>query len=103
WKELGPVAFQDYDVYLRTAISVEQEGWAIVGLGNVPHSRCVIFLGEADPARRIGFGDHLGEPAWQEVPGELRADLRRLLVVPGGPVPPSADTQPLACPLHPAA
>ena len=28
WRDLGPVAFQDHDVYLRTAISTDQEGWA---------------------------------------------------------------------------
>jgi benzoyl-CoA 2,3-dioxygenase component B len=32
-----------------------------------------IFLAERDPDRRIGFGEHKGEPAWQEVPGEYRA------------------------------
>ena len=28
WRTQGPEAFQDDDVYLRTAISVDQEGWA---------------------------------------------------------------------------
>jgi hypothetical protein len=30
WRDLGPVAFQDKDVYLRTAISTDQEGWATI-------------------------------------------------------------------------
>ena len=33
--------------------------------------------------RAIGFGVHKGEPAWQEVPGEYRAMLRRLHGDPG--------------------
>ena len=98
WKELGPVAFQDHDVYLRTAISVEQEGWANFGFVHMPDYRWGIFLGEAEPDRRIGFGDHLGEPAWQEVPGELRADLRRLVVVQGDTEPASVEQQRAALP-----
>ena len=97
WKELGPVAFQDHDVYLRTAISVEQEGWANFGFVHMPDYRWGIFLGEAEPDRRIGFGDHLGEPAWQEVPGELRADLRRLVVVQGDTEPASVEQQRALC------
>ena len=28
WKDLGPVGFQESLVYLRTAVSVDREGWA---------------------------------------------------------------------------
>ena len=35
----------------------------------------------------IAFGDHKGKPAWQEVPGELRATLRRLIVTQGDTEP----------------
>ena len=28
WREMGPEGFQEKDVYLRTAISVEPSGWA---------------------------------------------------------------------------
>ena len=28
WKEMGPAGFQEDDVFLRTAISVEPDGWA---------------------------------------------------------------------------
>jgi benzoyl-CoA 2,3-dioxygenase component B len=63
----------------------------------MPDYRWGIFLGEAEPDRRIGFGDHLGEPAWQEVPGELRADLRRLVVVQGDTEPASVEQQRALC------
>jgi benzoyl-CoA 2,3-epoxidase subunit B len=93
WKELGPAAFQDHEVYLRTAISVEQDGWANFGYVRMPEYRWGIFLADPTPDRRIGFGDRRGEPVWQEVPGELRADLRRLVVVQGDTEPASVEQQ----------
>ena len=97
WKALGPVAFQDNDVYLRTAIDVGQEGWANFGHVKMPDYRWGIFLAEAQPGRTIAFGDHVGHTAWQEVPGEYRADLRRLLVVQGDTEPASVEQQRALC------
>jgi benzoyl-CoA 2,3-epoxidase subunit B len=97
WKELGPVAFQDHDVYLRTAIAVGQEGWANFGYVKMPDYRWGIFLADVEADRRIGFGDHRGDPAWQEVPGEHRADLRRLVVVQGDTEPASVEQQRALC------
>ncbi len=74
WAELGPDGFQDHDVYLRTAVDVGQDGWANFDYVKMPDYRWGIFLAEAEPDRRIGFGDDQGEPVWQEVPGEHRAD-----------------------------
>src|SRR5207253_6845769 len=68
WRDLGPVAFQDRDVYLRTAISVEQEGWAHFGYVKTPDYRWGIFLAEPEQDRRIAFGDHKGDPVWRHVP-----------------------------------
>jgi benzoyl-CoA 2,3-epoxidase subunit B len=97
WKELGPVAFQDHDVYLRTAVAVGQEGWANFDYVKMPDYRWGIFLAEPEADRRIGFGDHRGDPAWQEVPGEYRADLRRLVVVQGDTEPASVEQQRALC------
>ncbi len=97
WKDLGPAAFQDADVYLRTAISVQQDGWANFGHVKMPDYRWGIFLADAEPDRRNAFGDHKGEAAWQEVPGELRADLRRLVVVQGDTEPASVEQQRQLC------
>ncbi len=97
WKELGPAAFQGNDVYLRTAISVGQEGWANFGHVKMPDYRWGIFLADPEPDRRIAFGDHLGLPAWQEVPGEYRSELRRLLVVQGDTEPASVEQQRALC------
>jgi benzoyl-CoA 2,3-epoxidase subunit B len=97
WKELGPVAFQDNDVYLRTAIAVGQEGWVNFGYVKMPEYRWGIFLAEPEADRRVAFGDHRGEPVWQEVPGEYRADLRRLVVVQGDTEPASVEQQRALC------
>ena len=102
WKELGPAAFQDHDVYLRTAIAVGQEGWANFGYVRMPEYRWGIFLADPEPERTVGFGDHLGEPVWQEVPGELRADLRRLVVVQGDTEPASVEQQRKLCDTAPS-
>ncbi len=52
-----------------------------------------IFLAEQDPDRRIAFGKHKGEPAWQSVPGEYRAELLRLITVQGDTEPASVEQQ----------
>ena len=97
WKELGPVAFQDNDVYLRTAVSVGQEGWANFDHVKMPDYRWGIFLADPEPDRTIAFGDQLGDPVWQDVPGEYRADLRRLIVVQGDTEPASVEQQRALC------
>ncbi len=93
WKERGPEGFQSDLVYLRTAVSVEPEGWAKFGYVRMPEYRWGILLTPAIADRRIGFGAHMGEPAWQEVPGQYRAMLRRLIVVQGDTEPASVEQQ----------
>jgi benzoyl-CoA 2,3-dioxygenase component B len=93
WKEMGPFGFQGDDVYLRTAIAVSQEGWAHFDYVKMPDYRWGIFLADAVPARTIGFGDHYGEPVWQQVPGEHRNALRRLIVTQGDTEPASVEQQ----------
>ncbi len=93
WKSSGPAGFQDSLVYLRTAIGVDPEGWARFGFVKMPDYRWGILLAPAVEGRRIGFGAHKGEPAWQEVPGEYRAALRRLLVIQGDTEPASVEQQ----------
>ncbi len=97
WRDLGPVAFQDHDVYLRTAISTDQEGWANFDFVKMPDYRWGIFLAPQEADRTIAFGDHMGEAVWQDVPGEYRADLRRLIVVQGDTEPASVEQQRHLC------
>jgi benzoyl-CoA 2,3-dioxygenase component B len=93
WKDMGPEGFQARDVYLRTAISVDAKGWAQFGYVRMPEYRWGIFLAEPEPGRTIAFGDHKGDPAWQEVPGEYRGTLRRLIVTQGDTEPASVEQQ----------
>jgi benzoyl-CoA 2,3-dioxygenase component B len=93
WQEHGPEGFQSSLVFLRTAVSVEPEGWARFGYVRMPEYRWGILLAPAVGGRTIPFGAHKGEPAWQEVPGEYRAMLRRLIVVQGDTEPASVEQQ----------
>jgi benzoyl-CoA 2,3-dioxygenase component B len=92
WEAMGP-ALPTQDVYLRTAVNVGLAGWAHFGHVAMRDYRWGIFLAERDPDRRIGFGQHKGDPAWQQVPGEYRSDLRRLLVIQGDTEPASVEQQ----------
>ena len=93
WKDMGPLGFQAKDVYLRTAVSVDAQGWANFGYVRMPDYRWGIFLAEPEPGRVINFGDHKGSPAWPEVPGEYRGVLRRLIVTQGDTEPASVEQQ----------
>jgi len=93
WKEMGPEGYQEADVYLRTATSVDAQGWAQFGRVKMPDYRWGIFLAEQDRERVISHGEHKGQPAWQEVPGEYRAVLRRLIVTQGDTEPASVEQQ----------
>ena len=59
----------------------------------MPDYRWGIFLSPHEASRRVGFGEHKGEPAWQEVPGEHRANLRRIIVTQGDTEPASVEQQ----------
>jgi benzoyl-CoA 2,3-dioxygenase component B len=93
WRDMGPDGFQEDQVFLRTAVSVEPDGWAHFDHVRMPDYRWGIFLADAVPDRRIGFGDLLGEPVWQQVPGEHRNALRRILVTQADTEPASVEQQ----------
>jgi benzoyl-CoA 2,3-dioxygenase component B len=102
WQEAGPAAYQDRDIYLRTAISVGQDGWSRFDYVKMPDYRWGIFLADAVEGRTIRFGDRRGEPVWQELPGELRSELRRLVVVQGDTEPASVEQQRHLCDTAPS-
>src|ERR1700751_523657 len=93
WQEMGPDGFQEALVYLRTAVSVDAKGWAKFDYVRMPDYRWGILLAPQVEERKIVFGSHPGEEAWQEVPGEYRAMLRRLIVTQGDPEPASVEQQ----------
>jgi benzoyl-CoA 2,3-epoxidase subunit B len=93
WDDMGPDGSTPYDVYLRTAVSVDPQGWAQFGHVKMRDYRWGIFLNPGDTERKIHFGDHMGEKAWQDVPGEYRANLRRIIVTQGDTEPASVEQQ----------
>src|SRR6188768_3037827 len=93
WKSMGPEGFQESLVYLRTAVSVDPKGWAKFDYIKMPEYRWGILLAPHEQDRKIPFGQHLGEPVWQDVPGEYRAMLRRLVVIQGDTEPASVEQQ----------
>jgi benzoyl-CoA 2,3-dioxygenase component B len=93
WRNMGPEGFQEAMVYLRTAVSVDPRGWAKFDYVRMPEYRWGILLAAAEEDRKIPFGRHYGEPAWQDVPGEYRAMLRRLIVIQGDTEPASVEQQ----------
>jgi benzoyl-CoA 2,3-epoxidase subunit B len=93
WGDMGPDGSAGHDVYLRTATSVDPSGWAQFGHVKMPDYRWGIFLNQAEQDRKVHFGDHMGEAVWQDVPGEYRANLRRIIVTQGDTEPASVEQQ----------
>src|SRR5436190_3805937 len=93
WQDVGPEGFQADDVYLRTAVSVDSDGWAHYDFVKMPDYRWGIFLSDEVKDRTIGFGDFMGQPVWQSIPGEFRNPLRRLIVTQGDTEPASVEQQ----------
>jgi benzoyl-CoA 2,3-dioxygenase component B len=93
WKSMGPTDFNEKDIYLRTAVGVNRDGWAHFDYVTMPEYRWGIFLTPQEADRKIGFGDHFGEDAWEQVPGEHRNALRRLIVTQADTEPASVEQQ----------
>ena len=93
WHDMGPEGFQQSLVYLRIAVSVDPKGWAKFDYVKMPDYKWGILLAPQVEGRKIPFGVHKGEDAWQDVPGEHRAMLRRLIVIQGDTEPASVEQQ----------
>lgn len=93
WNDLIPQNFQESMVYLRTAVSVDPKGWAKFDYVKMPEYRWGVLLAPQVEGRTIPMGEHYGEPAWQEVPGEYRNMLKRLIVIQGDTEPGSVEQQ----------
>jgi benzoyl-CoA 2,3-dioxygenase component B len=93
WQDMGPTDFADKPVYLRTAISVTNEGWAHYDYVRMPEYRWGIFLNPTETTPVIRCGDDSGKPAWPEVPGEHRNALRRIIVTQADTEPASVEQQ----------
>ncbi|MSQ56869.1 MAG: benzoyl-CoA 2,3-epoxidase subunit BoxB [Limnohabitans sp.] len=93
WDNMGPEGSTNSEVYLRMAVSVDPQGWAQFGHVKMRDYRWGIFLNQEQEDRPIHFGDHKGEKAWQDIPGEYRANLRRIIVTQGDTEPASVEQQ----------
>ena len=93
WNKLIPQNFQESMVYLRTAVSVDPKGWAKFDYVKMPEYRWGVLLAPQVEDRVIPCGEHKGQPAWQEVPGEYRNLLKRLIVIQGDTEPGSVEQQ----------
>ena len=93
WQGLIPQKFQNSMTYLRTAVSVDPKGWAKFGYVHMPEYRWGILLSPEVEGRTIPCGEHYGKPVWQEVPGEYRNMLKRLIVIQGDTEPASVEQQ----------
>ncbi len=93
WNDLIPKQFQESQIYLRTAVSVDSKGWAKFDYVKMPEYRWGVLLAPQVAERNIPCGEHAGQKAWQEVPGEYRAMLRRLFVIQGDTEPASIEQQ----------
>ena len=93
WGSVGPQVYQDHSVYLRTAISTDVGGWAHFGHVRMEDYRWGIFLADREADRVIPGGDDAGKPVWQEVPGEYRNILKRIIVVQADTEPASVEQQ----------
>jgi benzoyl-CoA 2,3-dioxygenase component B len=93
WNKLIPQNFQESMVYLRTAVSVDPKGWAKFDYVKMPDYRWGVLLAPEAEGRVIPMGEHKGEAAWQEVPGEYRNMLKRLIVIQGDTEPGSVEQQ----------
>ncbi|MCB9569218.1 MAG: benzoyl-CoA 2,3-epoxidase subunit BoxB [Myxococcales bacterium] len=102
WRDMGPSDFAEDQVYLRTAISVDTDGWAHYDHVKMPDYRWGIFLTPRDREMLIHVGDETGKPAWEEVPGEHRNALRRIVVTQADTEPASVEQQRLLGHLAPS-
>ncbi len=93
WRDMGPEGFQADRVWLRTATSVDPDGWAHYDFVKMPEYRWGIFLTPQRGNGVIKFGDNAGKPTWDQVPGELRGILRRIIVTQADTEPASVEQQ----------
>ena len=94
WNDMGPTDFADKPVFLRTAVSVGNDGWAHYDHVKMPDYRWGIFLTpRKEEDSMIRCGDDHGAPAWQDVPGEHRNALRRIIVTQADTEPASVEQQ----------
>ncbi|GIS89116.1 MAG: hypothetical protein CM1200mP18_18260 [Gammaproteobacteria bacterium] len=82
--------FSEFPVYLRTAVSVERDGWAQFGYVKMPDYRWGVLLAPQIEGRTIGFGHYMGEPVWQKSWG-TSGKAETVIVIQGDTEPASVE------------
>jgi benzoyl-CoA 2,3-dioxygenase component B len=93
WHEMGPTDFEPNEVWLRTAVGVDSRGWANWDYVRMPEYRWGIFLTPREGDRLIHVGDETGTPVWEELPGQHKSALRRIIVTQADTEPASVEQQ----------
>ncbi len=93
WKEMGPTAAREARCLSAHRHQRRSEGWAHFDYVKMPEYRWGIFLAVRCRIGGSALAMHKGEPVWQEVPGEHRANLRRIIVTQGDTEPASVEQQ----------
>jgi len=86
WYDMGPTRA----TIMRCTCDGHQRGTrrlAQFGYVKMPDYRWGIFLQTRDEKREVISEFHKGQAAWQEVPGEYRSTLRRVIVTQGDTEP----------------
>ena len=94
WREMGPTDFNEKDVYLRTAVSVDRDGWAHFGyvadarvpLGHLPHAEREAIARSASATT----------PAWKpgsRCPASTATGSARMIVTQADTEPASVEQQ----------
>src|SRR5262245_64508290 len=61
WNEMGPEQSRHMDVYLRTAVSAEPQGWANFDYVKMPDYRWGIFLAPREESSQVNLAEQRGE------------------------------------------
>jgi len=63
WRDMGPDGAQNFDVYLRTAVSADPGGWAHFDYVKMPDYRWGIFLAPQEADRRVNSASASSRPS----------------------------------------
>ena len=90
WGDCGPAGIRDNEVYLRTPVGVDSDGWAAYGFVPLSQYRWGVFQATPKPRNAL-FGEVVGQPVWQTLPSEHRGYMKKLLVIQGDTEPGSVE------------
>src|SRR5512134_2382340 len=79
WRECGPQGFDAAQCYLRMPVAADARGWASYEYVKLPEFRWGVFQADRVADRPALFGRRAGQAKLEDVPGEFRATMIKLL------------------------